>query len=249
MNTSSTTGRKKVIIYFEGSLQDFTGQARVAKTFSLNPSSKDIIESCGVPHVEVFGLRVNGSEKPLTYNVQNGDTLFVYPKSESGLNVYENIRQTDDLPSRFIADVHLGTLARYLRLMGIDTRYSNDAPDSDIVDIAISEHRAALTRDVGLLKYGRLQHGYWLRSTDPDAQLAEVIRFFDLKNNFRPFTRCMKCNGLLNTIAKSAVESDLPPRVKESFEEFRQCRECGQVYWKGTHYEKLVKKVEEIKSG
>ena len=241
--------QKRARICLEGSLQDFTGQAQVNKTFSLNPSAKDMIESCGVPHVEVFGLIVNRSEKPLSYNVQDGDTLIVFPKKESGQSVNcDNIRKADDLPSQFIADVHLGKLSRYLRLMGIDTLYSNDAADADIVDTAISQQRAALTRDIGLLKYGRLNYGYWLRSTDLDTQLSEVIRFFDLNNHFRPFTRCMNCNGRLDPVSKKAVESDLPPRVKESFEEFRQCRECGQIYWKGTHFEKLVKKVKRIKS-
>ena len=249
VNVESRSGQKKATIYFEGTLQDFTGQAHIEKTFSINPSCKDMIESCGVPHVEVFGLMVNGSEEPLSYNVHDGDTLNVYPKKEDGRSLNcDNIRKADDLPSQFIADVHLGTLSRYLRLMGIDTLYSNDTSDADIVDTAISQQRAALTRDIGLLKYGRLNYGYWLRSTDPDIQLSEVIRFFDLNNYFRPFTRCMNCNGLLDPVAKKDVESDLPPRVKEGFEEFRQCRECGQVYWKGTHYEKLVKKVKEIKS-
>lgn len=233
----------------EGSLQDFTGQRQIQKSFHLNPSAKDLIESCGVPQAEVFGLQVNGQEKPFSYNVRDGDRLTVFPKERIAKSQGEdNIRPVDELPAKFIADVHLGKLTRNLRLMGIDTLYSNSAEDSEIVDVASREKRAALSRDLGLLKYGKLNNGYWLRSDDPDEQLLEIIRYFNLSDKLNPFARCMSCNGELKSVVKKEVEPELPPRVKESFDQFTQCDSCGKVYWKGTHYEKLVGKVEEIKS-
>lgn len=231
----------------KGSLQDFTCQERIEKSFHLNPSAKDLIESCGVPQAEVFGLLVNGDAKPFSYNVREGDRLTVIPKENiAESKSTDNIRPVDELPVRFVADVHLGKLTRNLRLLGIDTLYSNSAEDSWIVDTASLEQRAALTRDVGLLKYGKLNYGYWLRSTDPDEQLLEVIQYFNLSENLNPFARCISCNGQLKSVGKEEVEQELPPRVKKSFDHFKKCDNCGKVYWKGSHYEKLLKKVREI---
>ncbi|WP_340102742.1 Mut7-C RNAse domain-containing protein [Rhodohalobacter sp. 8-1] len=233
---------------FEGSLQVFTGQPEVEKSFHLNPSAKDLVESCGVPHVEVFGLMVNGRENPLSYNVSGGDSLMVIPKEIiDGSNYPDNIRPVDEMPEWFVADVHLGKLARLLRLTGIDTLYNNSASDPEIVKNAVQENRAVLTRDVGLLKHGKLSYGHWLRSTDPDEQLSDVIRYFNLSSKLSPFSRCMSCNGHLKSVEKADVEAELPPRVQKSFEEFMQCDQCGKIYWKGSHYDKLVDKVREIK--
>jgi len=234
---------------FKGSLKDFTEQDQVVKSFQLHPSAKDLIESCGVPQVEVYGLRVNHRLESFSYNVADGDKLTVYPKRiTDGQDTPGNIREARDLPSKFIADVHLGKLTRYLRLLGFDTVYKNDAKDTDIIDAAIRDNRTVLTRDVGLLKHGRLKHGYWLRSTEPNEQVLEVVTYFELAGNIHPFMLCMNCNGHLEQVAKEEVISKLPPKVNKNFEEFRQCQACGQVYWKGSHYHKLVKKVRQIKN-
>lgn len=247
VTTSSSDYQNKATIHFKGSLQHFTGQEQVEKSFHLNPSAKDLVESSGVPHVEVFGLMVNGREKSLSYNVSSGDSLMVIPKEIADSSNYpDNIRPVDDMPDRFIADVHLGKLARLLRLTGIDTLYNNSASDPEIAHTAVQENRAVLTRDVGLLKHGKLSYGHWLRSTDPDQQLSELIRYFNLSGKLSPFSRCMSCNGHLKPVNKADVEAKLPPRVQKSFEEFMQCDQCGKVYWKGTHYKKLVAKVREI---
>lgn len=236
-------------IQFRGSLVDFTGEEERRTEFHLNPSAKDLIESCGVPHVEIFGLRVNGMPAMLSYNVENDDRLMVIPKELSENPGYlQNIRTIESLPDRLIADVHLGKLARLLRLTGVDTIYSNSADDAEIAERAAQGSRGVLTRDVGLLKHGKLNHGYWLRSVDPDQQLMDVIRFFNLSDRLNPFSRCLSCNGMLRTVKKSMVEKEVPPRVKERFNQFKRCSSCGKIYWKGSHYEKLVKKVEEIEA-
>lgn len=240
-------GKNTAQIEFKGTLQDFTGRERVQKSFYLNPSAKDIIESCGVPQVEVFGLHVNGELKPLTYNVKSEDKLTVIPKEIVTPSAWVgNIRSVEKMPAWFVADVHLGKLARLLRLTGIDTLYNNSADDPEIVKTAVQANRAVLTRDVGLLKYGKLGYGYWLRSDDPDEQLSEVIQYFGLSGKLRPFSRCMICNGHLEAVEKKEVESNLLPGTKDRFEKFKQCSRCGKIYWKGSHYEKLVNKVQEI---
>lgn len=215
--------------------------------FHLNPSAKDLIESCGVPHVEVFGVDVNGEQRTLDYNVQNNDHLTVYPKECMEKIGSEDERRTPgNLPDRFIADVHLGKLARLLRMTGIDTAYSNHADDAEIAEIAVSENRAILTRDVGLLKHGKLHYGYWLRSTDPGRQVLEVIHYFDLSATINPFFRCINCNGLLTDVEKSEIVQQVPPRVKEEHDNFRKCSQCEKVYWRGTHYAQMLKRVSNI---
>jgi len=234
-----TQSSASIAIY--GSLQDFTGRAKIDAPFFLTPSVKDLVESCGVPHVEIFGLQINNYSAPLTQNVTNGDRIAHFPK-EYCINpeVTCNIRRADKLPARFIADVHLGKLARLLRLAGIDTAYSNRAEDQQLVDQSVQQRRALLTRDLALLEHGKLSAGYWLRSTDPDRQLQEVIRNFNLHNHFDPFSRCISCNGVLKPVEKTEVEEKLPPLVCASFDEFTQCSDCRKVYWKGSHFKKLV---------
>ena len=146
-------------------------------------------------------------------------------------------------------DVHLGRLARYLRLLGFDTLYQNDYDDDTIVALARGESRVILTRDRGLLKHGVVTHGYWVRATAPRQQLAEIVRVFDLSGSARPFTRCIRCNGELQRVAKSAVAERLPPRVRAHFEEFAQCPKCAAVYWPGSHFDKMQKMVDELDIG
>lgn len=234
-------------VSFYGSLQDFTGRAKIDAPFFLTPSVKDLVESCGVPHVEIFGLRINDQPAPLTQNVTNGDRVALFPKEYcTNPEAVCNIRRADKLPRRFIADVHLGKLARLLRLAGIDTAYSNRTEDQQLVDQSVQQHRALLTRDLALLKHGKLSADYWLRSTDPDRQLREVIRNFNLNNHFAPFSRCMSCNGVLKPVNKTAIEEKLPPLVYAKFKEFTRCVDCKKVYWKGSHYEKLLARVGQI---
>lgn len=243
------SGSHTALLQFLGSLVDFfpgngDGGCIQQVTFRLHPAAKDLIESMGVPHVEVFALQVNGQFHWLEYNVQEGDELVIYPKKEAGsIAGAQLIKNPEKLPGRFVADVHLGKLARLLRLLGMDTAYASNMDDPEIIEKALMEDRAVLTRDLGLLKHGNLQHGYWLRSTDPEQQVKEVLDYFELKTNLQPFTRCMNCNGLLEPANKEAILDQIPPNVTQWCDEYRQCTDCDKIYWKGSHYEKLVKKI------
>ena len=137
--------------------------------------------------------------------------------------------------SRFILDVHLGTLARHLRLLGFDAVWRNDFEDATIVDVAEEEHRIILTRDRDLLKHGRVTHGYWLRATEPLEQLEEVVRALDLHEQIRAFTRCLQCNGPIRRIDREDAAEAVPPRVLATQAEFARCEKCGRVYWPGSH--------------
>src|SRR5262249_10957802 len=134
--------------------------------------------------------------------------------------------------TKFILDVHLGELAKYLRLLGFDTLYRNDYQDPDIVAIALREQRIILTRDRGLLKVRAVTHGYWMRSTAPQQQVREVLQRFDLQRLIRPLHRCLLCNGLVQAVEKQAVLSHLLPKTARYYHEFYQCSACLQLYWK-----------------
>jgi uncharacterized protein with PIN domain len=144
-----------------------------------------------------------------------------------------------ELPSahlKFVADVHLGKLTKYLRLFGFDTYYSTDYNDNEIIELALSDKRVILTRDKELLKNKKVTHGYRIRSQDPVEQLNEIIIHFDLKNHITPFSRCMECNGLLNHVSKKEILDRILPKTRQFYRKFKKCNDCNRIYWNGSHY-------------
>jgi uncharacterized protein with PIN domain len=139
---------------------------------------------------------------------------------------------------RFICDVHLGTLARRLRLLGFDTLYRNDLEDEEIVRTAAKERRIVLTRDGGILSR-RGVAGYRPASIFPDAQVREVVSAFGLRERISPFSRCIACNDDIVPVDRESVIALVPPRSGRFMKRFWQCRGCGKIYWQGSHYEKL----------
>ena len=141
--------------------------------------------------------------------------------------------------ARFVLDGHLGKLAAYMRLMGFDTQYRNDWDDTTLAEISSREKRILLTRDRGLLKRGRVKFGYWVRSKDPKGQLVEILDRFRLGSQAQPFSRCARCNGLLQAVEKASVFNQLEKKTQLFYDEFHQCQQCGQVYWKGSHFNRM----------
>ncbi len=218
--------------------------------FDGTPAVKDVIESLGVPHTEVDLILVDGKSVRFSHRLTGGERVAVYPMFERfDIRPLYRLRPKPLRTTRFVADVHLGKLARYLRLLGFDTRYRNDFTDPELVRISVRERRILLTRDVGLLKHGVLTRGYWLRSTDPEQQIREVIEALSLRKDLRPFTRCMQCNGLLAPIARADVKDLVPERVFSRYRRFIQCRKCRRVYWRGTHFQSLLQLVGQTRSG
>src|SRR5689334_20513 len=175
---------------------------------------KNAIEALGVPHTEVELVLVNGDSVDLSYMVCDGDYISVYPKFES-FDVREllKIRSRPLRDLRFIADAHLGGLARLLRMLGFDTLYSNDYRDEQIRAIAQAEQRVVLTRDRDLLKCRNVTHGCFVHALRPQQQLREVVDRLQLSSAARPLTLCLHCNLPLIAIDKAAVSDRLPPRV------------------------------------
>jgi hypothetical protein len=215
-----------------------------AHTFNGKPSIKDAIESLGVPHTEVDLILINGVSVDFAHPLHSGDAVSVYPVFEAfDISQLTRLRPRPLRTAAFVLDVHLGRLAAYLRILGFDSLYRNDYDDPEIIRISLHQGRIILTRDLGILKQRRVTHGYWLRSQRPSEQLREVIDHLDLAGSAAPFTRCPACNGLLEHVAKNVVEELLPPETRRHYDDFSRCFECGKLYWKGSHYEKLLRLV------
>lgn len=232
---------------FYAELCDFLGdgEGRVVRRFDVSPSVKDLIESSGVPHTEVDLVLVNGEAVDFAYRIHDGDRVSVYPVFESfDIEDVTRVRSSSLRITRFVVDVHLGRLARYLRLLGFDTDYDPHRDDPELVRLSLDEHRILLTRDVELLKHGDLSHGYFVRSTGPREQLLEVVRRLHLAGAVEPFSRCMACNGLLRSVDKPHVAERLPEGVRRAQDRFWQCDGCGRVYWRGSHVRHLEDLVE-----
>lgn len=207
----------------------------LALSFDDHQSIKHLIESLGVPHVEVGRMENNGCEVEFSYKLKEGDRIAVFPAN------YGEI--TDP---KFVADGHLGKLADYLRMLGIDTNYEAQIEDVQLVAIAVSESRILLSRDRRLLMHKSLRVGYCPRSLNPQDQLREILVKFDLWEKIKPFKRCIHCNGIIQSVKKQEVVDHLLPLTNKYFEDFSICQECRQVYWKGSHYERMCKLIDQI---
>jgi uncharacterized protein len=201
-------------------------------------SAKHLIESIGIPHTEVGEIRVAFEPVRLAYLVEDGDTLDVYGNTPEAV--------TTDEP-RFILDGHLGRLNAHLRMLGYDCLYENDYDDDQLLRLALAEGRILLTRDRRLLMHKALTLGYLVRSLEPLEQLPEVVSRYGLLRWTRPFQRCIRCNHPLELVKKSAVIDRLEPLTKMYFDEFRICPDCKQIYWKGSHFEKMERVIEGLR--
>jgi uncharacterized protein with PIN domain len=218
-------------------------------TYNGMMTIKDVIESLGVPHTEVDLILVNGESVNFNFKTKNNDLVAVYPVFESlDISNVTKLRPEPLRITKFVLDVHLGKLARYLRMLGFDTLYQNNYSDPEIIDISLKEKRIILTRDLGILKNGSVTHGYWLRSQKPKEQLEEVIKRFDLSSNIRPLNRCINCNGSIVIVEKQKIADQLKPKTIRYFDEFFQCTNCRKVYWEGSHYHRMVKRIKGLQN-
>jgi uncharacterized protein with PIN domain len=213
--------------------------------FPADAPVRHLVEQFGVPHTELELVLLNGRSVGLEEPVPDGARLSLYPVFEAmDVTPLVRLRPWPLRVTRFVADAHLGRLARYLRLMGFDTRYENDAGDAELADCSMRERRILLTRDRALLMRREITHGCFVRPLKPLQQLIAVMQRCDLYDQTRPFTRCMVCNGTLEAVDKASVEVELPPRTRECFHRFWRCSGCRRIYWKGGHFARLQVLVE-----
>jgi hypothetical protein len=231
---------------FYEELNDFLAPEARRKSFPVAidraRSVKDAIESLGVPHTEVDLILVDGASVGFGHVLRGGERVAVYPVFERlDIAPLLHLRPRPLREPRFVADTHLGKLARHLRIAGFDCLWENDFADEEIVAYSVAQKRIILTRDLGILKRQAVERGHFVRATESGAQLREVVRAFQLENRLRPFTRCRACNVELRGIAKESVAERLPPEVRLRFDRFTECPQCRRVFWQGTHYERLVR--------
>ena len=223
---------------FFGRLNDFLPRDQrnqvIAVHFRGRQTIKHLAESLGVPHPEIGRVQVNGQERALDTITEDRDRIGIHP-IPNGLLV----------EPRFILDNHLGRLAAYLRMLGFDCLYQNDYNDEEMAARAQKEGRILLSRDRRLLMRKVVSFGYCLRSLDPVEQLPEVIERFDLTKRLVPFHRCLRCNHPLEPVAKEAILDRLEPLTRLYFDEFQICPACKQIYWKGSHYERMTTLIEQ----
>lgn len=210
------------------------------ESFEYGQSVKHLIEAAGVPHTEVGQIQANGRPVDFNYLVQDGDAIDVQRATASNAPL--------TFPPRFVLDNHLGRLAAYLRMLGFDTLYRNNLDDDDLAAISAAEDRVLLTRDRRLLMRKIVRLGYCLRSLDSFEQLVEVLRRYNLFNQTAPFKRCLSCNGLLQPVDKAIILDRLLPLTKKYFNEFHTCPTCGQIYWKGSHYEHMQAMIDRLRA-
>ena len=224
---------------FHGRLNDFLNRdqkgQQITVDFRGRQSIKHLAESLGVPHPEIGKIEVNGLNGAPGTITQDGDHIEIQPIE----NGYPG-------EPRFLLDCHLGRLSAHLRMLGFDCWYQNDYEDSKLAEIASQGERILLTRDRRLLMRKVIVQGYCLRSLDPLEQTEEVVQRFELKDKIQPFHRCLRCNHPLETVDKDVILERLEPLTRKYFDEFHICPNCGQIYWKGSHYERMQKLIEQV---
>ncbi|MDD5249851.1 MAG: Mut7-C RNAse domain-containing protein [Rhodocyclaceae bacterium] len=229
---------------FYEELNDFLAPARRRREFSAPcaraATTKHMIEALGVPHTEVELILVNGESAGFERLLQDGDRVAVYPKFEAlDITPLLRVRAWPLRVTRFVADAHLGGLARLLRMAGFDTLYRNDFGDDEIAQTARDEARIVLTRDRELLKRRDITHGCYVHTLKPAQQFGEIVNRLDLARSLRPFTLCMDCNAPLRAIDKAQVLDRLPPLVQANYARFTTCDRCGRIFWEGSHWQRL----------
>ena len=240
--TASATMTVSFRFYEE--LNDFIAPERRQRTFSLacpaESTVKHAIEAIGVPHTEVELILIDGIPVGFGERLRDGHRVAIYPKFESlDISPLLRLREHPLRLTRFVADAHLGGLARLLRMAGFDTIYDNHFDDAEIEHIAESDGRIVLSRDRALLKRRSITHGCYVHALKPDAQLAEILARLDLTGSLRPLSRCLECNVPLETVAKAEIIERLPPSVRQQHHRFSTCGACRRIFWEGSHWQRM----------
>ncbi len=247
----SASRRQHATFRYYGQLNDFLPPSQrhrpLRHEFELPAAVKDIFESMGVPHPEVELVLLNGAPVNFRQLVHDGDRISVYP-AFGALDLAPLPQLRPPLRDhRFILDAHLGRLATYMRLLGLDAAYQTNSTDEELARASHQEKRILLTRDCGLLKRSEVIYGYFVRATEAKQQTLEVLTRFDLFGAVTPFRRCLRCNALLNVVAKESIAERLQPKTRRHYDEFHICPVCDRIYWAGSHYRHMSDFVRQIR--
>lgn len=211
-------------------------------------SIKDIIEALGIPHTEVGSITKASRQLDFSYIPQPGDNLDITANSAQFPPTRPTVLRPVPLPSyRFLVDVNVARLAGLLRMVGLDTVSVLEVPElvskRDVAEAGAASRRILLSRDRELLKLREAIFGRLVRTQQPVEQLTEVITFYRLAKLMSPFSRCLKCNHLLDPVSKEAVIDLLEPLTKKYYHVFKQCSSCSSIYWKGSHHARMLETI------
>jgi len=220
-------------IILTGNLSHLVHSARVQRRLPAVTTVKDALEAMGIPHVEIGAVTLDGHQATIDHLIQDQMTLIAHPVAPMPVAA----------PS-FICDVHLGKLARLLRFCGFDTVWNRTWREETLARLASREDRLLLSRHRALLKRKTIKNGMLIRSGDADQQLIEVLRRFRITDRINRPGRCASCNGVLQFTPRDQVSTPIPPLTAAWRDEYWVCRQCGHLFWNGTHVEHLNNRVE-----
>ncbi|WP_431033937.1 Mut7-C RNAse domain-containing protein [Streptomyces sp. P6-2-1] len=227
-----------LVLTFAPGLETFLPQGRPTLTAHADGVSTlgHLVESLGVPLTEVGGLSRDGAAVPVSAIPEGGEHIAVAP--------VDRPQRVPGAPLRFLLDVHLGTLARRLRLLGVDAAYQQEDPgDQALATRSADERRVLLSRDRGLLRRREPWAGAYVYSHRPEEQLADVLGRF--RPHLRPWTRCTACNGILRPARGEDVADRVEGGTRATYDVYAECPDCGHVYWRGAHHGGLARIVAE----
>ncbi len=208
-----------------------------------------MIEALGVPHTEIDLILANGKSVDFAYVLQDGDRVSVYPVIES-LNI-ENVTRLRKVPLRktkFIADIHLGDIVKYMRALGFDVCFDPSLSTRKIIEISKKKSRIILTKSRQLLKFKEVTHAIFIRPGTTAEQIKRILDYLDIKDSIKPFSRCLRCNSVVKSVSKESIADRIPPKTKEFCDQYTYCKFCDKIYWKGTHFIKMNKAIDHILS-
>lgn len=208
---------------------------RLERDAAATETVAHLLQVIGVPVTEVGDVRVDG------WTVGRERLRGTHLERHAFLQVAPRPRPQPH-PGRFLLDVHLGALARRMRLLGLDTAYDAGADDQLLAARSAAEHRVLLTRDRGLLFRSLVPDGALIRFDDVDQQLDDVLDRFS--PTLAPWTRCLRCGAPLAEVAAQDVAAEVEPGTRRTYSSFSRCTGCGQVYWRGAHSRRLEHIVE-----
>ncbi len=234
----------KVYFRFYEELNNYLSEEKRKMWFNFNFNNEITVLSAilllNVPAKEIDLILINQKSEGFDYILKNNDRISVYPKFELfDISELNDVRDRPLRETKFICDVHLGKLSRYLRMLGFDSLYSNQYSNDEIIKISYEEKRIILSKNIKFKKYEEVTHFYWIRSSNTKEQLIDIIKKMQLENCINPYTRCIECNDLIQEIEKNKIKKRLLTNTLKYFNEFNLCSKCNKIYWKGSHYEDM----------
>jgi uncharacterized protein with PIN domain len=241
----------KAVLRFYNELNDLLPEHRRNTEFEAEfkdkRSIKDMIESLGVPHTEVDIIIANENSVDFSYILLEGDRIHVYPASaEPDTKDTIHLRPSPFYTTRFIADTNLGNIARYMRVLGFDTYFDPALSTRAIIELSLRENRIIITKSRKLLKFKNVTYGLLLRPGTTEAQVKTILCCLGIKDSVKPFSRCLRCNGILISVPKNRIEARIPPKTRSFCNEYSHCESCDKIYWEGTHVFEIKKVINRL---